>query len=59
MVIRYSKASFELAKKLVLAWDSDYTKVTPKEARKLEEAEASGFLSEDEIDWEHLAEMKL
>ena len=51
--------AYEIVKKLVLAWDPDFTKVTPKEARELEKAEASGFLSEEEIDWDHLDEMKL
>lgn len=31
--------AFELIKKLVLAWDPDFTKVTPQEAKELEEAE--------------------
>ena len=29
----------EIVKKLVIAWDPDYTKTTPDEARALEEAE--------------------
>lgn len=41
-------------KKLVLAWDPDFTKVTPEEALSLAEAEASGFVCEKDIDWEHL-----
>ena len=44
----------EFVKKLVLAWDPDFTKVTPDEAEKIEAAEASGFVSEDEIDWDNL-----
>ena len=44
----------EFVKRLVLAWDPDFTKVTPEEAEKIKEAEASGFISEDEIDWNDL-----
>ena len=44
----------EFVKKLVLAWDPDFTKVTPEEAALLEEAESSGFIPEEEIDWDHL-----
>ena len=45
----------EMIKRIVLAWDPDYTKVTAKEAKQIEEAEQSGFVSEDEIDWDHLS----
>ena len=44
----------EFIKKLVLAWDPDFTKATPEEASSMEEAEKSGFIPEDEIDWDHL-----
>ena len=54
MVIRYSKNSLKFLSKLVLAWAPDFTKVTPEEAQALAEAEASGFLDESEIDWDHL-----
>lgn len=46
--------AYEMVKRLVLAWDPDYTKVTPKEARELAEAEESGYISEEEIDWDNL-----
>jgi len=45
----------EMIKRIVLAWDPDFTKVTPKEAKQLEEAEKSGFVSDDEIDWDNLS----
>lgn len=51
MSIRYSG---ELMKRLVLAWDPDFTKVTPEEARRLKAAEESGFVDEAAVDWEHL-----
>ena len=41
-------------KKLILAWDPDFTKLTPSEAKHLAEAEASGFVDEADIDWDHL-----
>lgn len=44
----------EFIKKLVLAWDPDFTKVTPDEAVSMDEAEKSGFVPEEEIDWDHL-----
>ena len=46
--------AYELIKKLVLAWDPDFTKVTASEAAKMKAAEESGFLDDAEIDWEHL-----
>lgn len=44
----------ELVKKLVLAWDPDFTKLTPAEAEELREAEEGEFIDEDEIDWDNL-----
>ena len=32
--------AYELIKKLVLAWDPDYTKLTPSERKRLEEVKA-------------------
>lgn len=49
------KLAYEFIKRLVLAWDSDYTKLTPQEREQLEQAEKSGFVSEDEIDWDNLS----
>lgn len=39
---------YEFIKKLVKARDPDYTKVMPQEARKIAEAEASGFIADAE-----------
>ncbi len=47
--------ALEFIKKLVQAWDPDFTKVTPEEAARISAAENSGFISEDEIDWDNLA----
>lgn len=47
--------ALEFIKKLVQAWDPDFTKVTPEEASQISAAEESGFIAEDEIDWDNLA----
>lgn len=46
--------AYEFIKKMVKAWDPDFTKVTPDEARRIEAAEQSGFVDERDIDWEHI-----
>ena len=46
--------AYEFMKKLVLAWDPDFTKLTKEEAERLKEAESSEFISIDEIDWDNL-----
>ena len=38
----------------ILAWDPDFTKVTPEEAKQIADAENSGFVDEDEIDWDSI-----
>ena len=45
-----------ICSKLVRAWDPDYTKVTPAEAKEIAEAEASGFVDERDINWEDLSQ---
>lgn len=42
----------EYEKAMIRAWDPDYTKVTPEEAKRLAAAEASGFVDEKDIDWD-------
>lgn len=45
--------ALEFIKKLVLAWDPDFTKLTPAERASLEEAMADPeTVSHDEIDWD-------
>lgn len=48
--------ALEFIKKLVLAWDPDYTKVTLAERKVLEEAEKdiaeNGTISHDAINWD-------
>jgi len=50
------KLAFELVKKLVLAWDPDYTKATPAEAEAMNQAikeiEAGKYMLDSEIDWD-------
>lgn len=48
--------AYEFIKRLVLAWDSDYTKVTTAEAEQIAQAEQSGFINENEIDWDNLSQ---
>lgn len=42
----------EAIRKIVVAWDPDYTKLTPSERKALEEAENGDYIDEDEIDWD-------
>lgn len=46
--------AYEFIKKLVLAWDPDFTKVTVEEAQRIEAAENSGYIDASEIDWENI-----
>ena len=46
--------ALELIKRIVLAWDPDYTKLTPKEKNELEQAEKSVYIDSDDIDWDNL-----
>lgn len=46
--------AYEFIKKMVLAWDPDFTKMTPEEKKKMENAEKSGFVDEEEIDWDSI-----
>ncbi len=46
--------AYEFIKKLVLAWDPDFTKVTDEEAKRIKEADKSGYLDANEIDWDSI-----
>lgn len=46
--------AYEFIKRLVLAWDSDFTKVTPREREQIDLAERSGFVDDSDIDWDNL-----
>ncbi len=47
--------AYEMIKRLVLAWDSDFTKLTPVERKRIEQSEADydngEFVSMESIDW--------
>ncbi|MDR0951749.1 MAG: hypothetical protein LBM18_02385 [Oscillospiraceae bacterium] len=55
--------ALELMKKLVLAWDPDFTKLTPAEAERLRigkrQFAAGESYSDSEIDWDNLDNMDL
>lgn len=46
--------AYEFIKKLVLAWDPDFTKVTDEEAVRISAAEKSGYVSADDINWDNI-----
>lgn len=46
--------AYEFIKRLVKAWDPDYTKLTPSEEKNLKEAMNGEFISSNEIDWDNL-----
>ena len=47
--------AYEFIKKLVKAWDPDFTKVTPEEVQRIKAAEESGFVVDSDIDWDNLS----
>lgn len=51
--------AYEFIKKLVKAWDPDFTKVTPEEAEKIKAAENSGFIADSDVDWDNLSKIAL
>lgn len=46
--------TLEFVKKMVRAWDPDFTKLTKSEAVELSEAEKSGFVNANDIDWNNI-----
>ncbi len=46
--------AYEFIKKLVLAWDPDFTKVTDDEKDRIAKAEESGFVDDGDIDWDSI-----
>lgn len=48
--------ALELVRKLVLAWDPDYTRATPAEdaamERAVREMEAGDYVTDEDIDWD-------
>ena len=47
--------ALEFIKRLLLAWDPDFTKLTSEEAELLQKAENSGFVDEADINWDDLS----
>ncbi len=45
--------ALELVKRLVLAWDPDYTKLTPDERIRLDAAENGEYVDSENIDWDN------
>lgn len=46
--------AYTFVKKLVLAWDPDFTKLTEQEKMALEEAENGEFIDEEDINWDEI-----
>lgn len=44
--------ALEFIKRLVLAWDPDYTKLTPSERKELEDAENGEYINAKDINWD-------
>lgn len=44
----------EMIRKILVAWDPDYVKVTPEESRAMDAAEKSGWTNAKDIDWDNI-----
>lgn len=53
------KFAFEIIKKLVLAWDPDYTKLTENESDSLEKAKSEVSIKSNDINWDDLDKLDL
>jgi len=51
--------AYEFIKRLIRAWDPDFTKLTPKEKRELEEADNDEYIDSTDIDWDNLDKLDL
>ena len=47
------KSLYEVAKKMVLAWDPDYVKFLPDEQALEDYKNGINFYDDSEIDWDH------
>ena len=52
MICGAIQRTYEFVKRLVLAWDPDYTKLTPEERSRLEAAEQGEYISGKDINWD-------
>jgi hypothetical protein len=50
--VQEQNLAFEFVKRLVIAWDPDYTKLTPAERANLERAENGEYVDADDIKWD-------
>ena len=50
------RLAYEIIKRFVIVWDPDFTKLTPEEARQVEEAELSGYVDEGFFDGGEMTE---
>ena len=46
--------AYEFIKKLVLAWDPDFTKATNQEAARIDHADKSGYVNDEDINWDEI-----
>lgn len=53
------KFALEFIKKLVLAWDPDFTRLTDKEKASLENTKLEVSYNSNEIDWDNLDKLNL
>ena len=57
------KFACEVVKKLFLAWDSDFTKLTPEEAKELKiahkQVQNCEYYDDNDIDWDNLDKIDL
>jgi hypothetical protein len=44
----------EIIRRMVIAWDPDFTKLTESERADLERAENDEFIDSNDIDWDNL-----
>ena len=50
------RLAHEVLKRMVLAWDPDFEKVTPEEANRIVAAEADEFIVESDVNWNDLTQ---
>ena len=46
--------AYEFIKRLVLAWDPDFTKLTDEEAAMLEEARSGEYVDDEDVNWNEI-----
>ena len=53
--VKEQDLAYEFVKRLVLAWDSDFTKATAFEEEQIEKAKQGKFIDSSDIDWNDLS----